>query len=148
MAKTTLVNSIDMSTEYPIDVSISAPNCKGAIIVTFDDEYTEQMFYELPDITIGVYVDCDGEKALYKSRGIGLQTGSNKSFATSLSGIPTSCYLRITPNFNNDALIAHNEAIVTGREIPYPFPDEETINELWKTPTETFPIKLEWDDFA
>lgn len=149
MAKSVLVTSVDRSTEYPITKTISAPKCKGAVMVIFDDSYTEQMFYELPSITIEVLVDCDGEKAVYKSRGIGLQpTIGKKSFAVEISGIPTDCYFNIIPNFDNSALKAHNEAVVTGREIPYPFPDEKTISELWTTQTETFPIQLAWEDFA
>ena len=148
MAKTVLVSSIDKSTTYPVSVSVSADKCKGAIIVVFDESYTEQMFYELPSITIEIYVDCDGDKVLYLSRGIGLQTGdSGKFFATYLSGIPTSCYFNIIPNFDKGALDAHNQAVLTGRVVPFPCPDETIEEQLWKTPTTTFPIKLVWDDF-
>lgn len=148
MAQTTLLSSVTKTTDYPVEVSVSADNNCGTVIVKYDTPYTKQMFYELPNITINIYLD----DVLYESRAISLEiTDENIAVGNILTDIPKSCKFSIIPNFDNSALDAHNEALKTDNMeyfgyIPSSPPTHDWHDDLWTTPTETFPITLVWDD--
>jgi len=56
MSKTTIIDGIDRSTEYPVAVTTSAPYNCGTICVTLGGEWTEQMISELPSINVKIYM--------------------------------------------------------------------------------------------
>ena len=136
MAQTTLLTTISRNGTYPVYTNISAPYSCGAVKILVDSTYTEQMLYELPNITINIYTESDGEKVLYTSRALTMQVPeANNPIESILVDIPTTCILAVIPEFDDTALEAHNEAVCTSKE-----------GTKWTEPTETFPITIIWDD--
>lgn len=135
MAETILTTSILKNDEYPKCVDVEAANCCGAIKILVDNSFTEQMAHELPNITINIYTDSDGEQVLYTSRALAISVPEvGKPIEDVLIDIPEVCTLAIQPEFDNNALLSHNNEVkISG-------------GELWTTPTTEFPITLVWDD--
>ena len=135
MAETTLVSSINRTDTYPKYVdNISAKYCCGAIKIVLDNSYTEQMVHELPNITINIYTEQDGERVLYTSRAITMKVPDDgEPIESILIDIPTSFTFAIIPEFDKYALLSHNKDVkING-------------GELW-APTTEFPITIIWDD--
>ena len=136
MAQTTLLTTISRDGTYPVYTNISAPYSCGTVKILVDSTYTEQMLYELPNITINIYTESDGEKVLYTSRALTMKVPeANNPIESILVDIPTTCILAVIPEFDDTALEAHNEAVCTSKE-----------GTKWTEPTETFPITIIWDD--
>ena len=101
--------------------------------------WTEQMFYELPTITVELYIKngtTDIKTPLF-SRVIKTYNPNTKikeswEHTRNVIDVPESCYLKIIPNFDNNAVSARNSLIENGIE----------EGELWETPTTQFPIIL------
>ena len=133
MSKTTLCDSISVSETYPKYISIDATYNCGTVMAIIDSTFTEQMAYELPSIILKIYVKNNGNNILFTSRALNLSVSANQSIANVIRDIPSSCYISIEPRFDKYAVEAHNSDIF--------------INETEKwTATETFPVKLIWDN--
>lgn len=136
MAETIIVSSINRNTEYPVYQDITAKYCCGTVKIIIDDTYTEQMLAELPNITINIYTESDGEKVLYTSRALTMAIPNDSNPIESvLIDIPTSCILALIPEFDNNAIISHNSAVCTNNE-----------GTMWTDITTEFPITIIWDD--
>ena len=136
MAETIIVSSINRNTEYPVYQDITAKYCCGTVKIIIDDTYTEQMLAELPNITINIYTESDGEKVLYTSRALTMTIpNDSNSIESVLIDIPTSCILALIPEFDNNAIISHNSAVCTNNE-----------GTMWTDITTEFPITIIWDD--
>ena len=137
MAETILVSSILKNDTYPKYVdNISAKYCCGAIKILLGDDYTEQMISELPNITINIYTEQDGERVLYTSRAITMQVPDvdGEPIESVLIDIPTSFTFAIIPEFDKYAILSHNKEVkISG-------------GEMWLQPTTEFPITIVWDD--
>lgn len=136
MAETIIVSSINRNIEYPVYQDITAKYCCGTVKIIIDDTYTEQMLAELPNITINVYTESDGEKVLYTSRALAMAIPNDSNPIESvLIDIPTSCTLALIPEFDNNAITSHNSAVCTNNE-----------GTMWTDITTEFPIQIIWDD--
>lgn len=101
--------------------------------------WTEQMFYELPTITVELYIKngtTDIKTPLF-SRVIKTYNPNTKikeswEHTKNVIDVPESCYLKLIPNFDNNAVSARNSLIENGIE----------EGELWEAPTTQFPIIL------
>ena len=115
----TIVSSVLKNDTYPKYVDITAPYGCGTVSILLDDSYTEQMRQELPNITINIYTEHDGERVLFTSRALSMPVNSTKlKFSTILKGIPNECIIAFIPEFDNNAFISHNNnAVVTGDEV-------------------------------
>ena len=140
-----LLTSISRSDTIPIIKSISADSNKGYISVD-TSKFTPQMFYELPAIKFEIYTETNGERVKYKSFSRTVRTYEPSLYlhgdmiiTMPISNIPASCYLYITPIFDNDSVPARNMLIENGIE----------TGDLWDIiPTATFPITIGFDDQA
>ena len=137
MAEVTLLTSITKKDTFPKMVSVSAPSNCGMVSLILDTSYTQQMIYEMPNIHIEIYTIKDGEYILYTTRALCLKIPENKqSVSNIIKDIPSSCVLSIKPMFDEYAFTTHNELSKI-----------DIFNEtVWTTPTETFPIKVIWDN--
>ena len=131
----TIVSSVLKNDTYPKYVDITAPYGCGTVSILLDDSYTEQMRQELPNITINIYTEHDGERVLFTSRALSMPVNSTKlKFSTILKGIPNECIIAFIPEFDNNAFISHNNnAVVTG-------------DEVWSAPITEFPITVVWNN--
>lgn len=136
MAEQIILTNVSRSTSYPQWISISAPNSCGTITLKLDPEsYTEQMIFELPTITINIYTLANGEYSFFESRALCIDSSIYKKPITSvITDIPTSCILSITPNFDNFALLSHNNTSAIFSE------------DVWEDFTKEFPLQLIWDN--
>ena len=140
MAETTLISSIDRNDTYPKYISVTADKCKGYLSIT-PNNWTAQMFYELPSIKFEIFVDSNGEKVRYKSTCEVIKT-YNPAFpvelpwevCSELLNIPKTCYIAITPLFDLNAVVARNELIKNGIE----------DGNAWNTQTDTFNITIKF----
>ena len=136
MAETIIVTSINRNTEYPVYQDITAKYCCGTVKIIIDDTYTEQMLAELPNVTINIYTELNGEKVLYTSRALTMKVpNTNKPIESVLIDIPTTCTLALIPEFDNNAITSHNSAVCTNNE-----------GTMWTNITTEFPIQIIWDD--
>ena len=110
MAITTLCTEISKSQTYPKFTTISAPNNCGTIVLQYEGQYTEQMVYELPNITINVWVEENGNLVLFTSRAITMGVPKEPiEIGDVITDIPESCIFSLTPGFDNNAFCSHNE---------------------------------------
>ena len=136
MAITTLCTEISQSQTYPKFTTISAPNNCGTIVLQYEGQYTEQMVYELPNITINVWVEENGNLVLFTSRAITMGVPKEPiEIGDVITDIPESCIFSLTPGFDNNAFCSHNEGVITSGD-----------GEMWTIPTQTFPLKVLFDD--
>ena len=136
MAETIIVTSINRNTEYPVYQDITAKYCCGTVKIIIDDTYTEQMLAELPNVTINIYTELNSEKVLYTSRALTMEVpDTNKPIESVLIDIPTTCTLALIPEFDNNAITSHNNAVCTNNE-----------GTMWTNITTEFPIQIIWDD--
>ena len=123
---------------YPkiIELPHTGRNCYVSITT---ENWTAQMFYELPALRFDIYVDIDGE--IVKERTQTFFFDTNTPFlslddsihsATALSDIPETCCLAVTPIFDSDALNRHNRLV----------DDNVESGEHWTEETQTFQIKI------
>ena len=112
MSSTTLITSISKLNTYPEYISVSAPDCCGTVTLLLDDDFTEQMTYELPNINIDIYTEVNGKLSLYKERALLIHTDINKPNKTyMIVDIPQNCYFAVTPLFDKSAFRSHNEMV-------------------------------------
>ena len=135
MAKSVLLSSVNRSESYPKMFSISAPYCCGTISIKKDESYTEQMLAELPSITFSVYTLQDDQYVLYKPRALSISVPKDSNpVSLAIIDIPTDCVLAVVPEFDNYALLSHNEGV------------EISGGDIWAVPTTEFPIEVTWDN--
>lgn len=142
MAQTTLLTSISRTDTFPKMVNISAPSHRGCISIATDN-WTPQMFYELPAIKFEIYTIYNSEYVKYKDFCYTLKTynpvlslDSIPEIAAGLSDIPADCYIAITPNFDKFAIDARNLLIDNGLE----------FGDKWNAETDTFSITIKFTD--
>ena len=85
---TQLISVIDRSTTYPIYESVSITG--NDLFITLEtDKWTDQMFYELPAIQVGVYTKVNGVYVKYLANHFMLSTKVPESKISPASAI---CY--------------------------------------------------------
>jgi hypothetical protein len=135
----TLLTKIKRSDTFPYMVKVTA-NTNSGYISIMTDNWTPQMFYELPSIKFDIYVDENSVKSKYNPISINLDTYTgdivDEKICSRILNVPENCYIYITPLFDNNAIAARNMLIENGIE-------EGT---LWDTKTDTFPIDIVFDD--
>lgn len=133
-----LISVIDRATKYPIYESVSITG--NDLFITMEtDNWTDQMFYELPSIQVGIYTKINGVYIKYLANNFTIDTrvpqsklSRSDAICYKVKNVPSDFYLYINPIFDNNALSAHNELIENGL-------DEGS---LWTTPTRTFNISV------
>ena len=163
MATTTLLSSINRTTQYPITVSSTADSHCGTLQLILDSDWTNQMIHELPAINISI-LTSDGSKFL--SFDVNMSTVNeelrNKErslspaepYSIAVYDIPKDITFSITPLFDNYALKAHNDLIKDGSIDIFNTTDKGIVDtdsddystELWTTPTDTFNITIIFDN--
>ena len=135
MPKSVLLSVINKDESYPKMFDISAPYCCGTIALKCDNEYTEQMLAELPNITFSIYTLQDDEYVLYESRALSIAVPKDSNpISLAIVDIPTMCIIAVVPEFDNFALCSHNEEVnISG-------------GDKWSVPTIEFPIQITWDN--
>lgn len=139
LVSTTLLTQITRSGTYPVEVPVTITGNKGFISLNTDN-WSPQMFYELPAIKVDLYTDVDGTKVrstlfskVLKTYNPTFPIDQQCSFCISIKDVPEECYLYISPIFDNNAIEARNELIRNGIE----------TGQIWDTVTQTFNINLE-----
>ena len=163
MATTTLLSSINRTTQYPITVSSTADSHCGTLQLILDSDWTNQMIHELPAINISI-LTADGSKFL--SFDVNMSTVNeelrNKErslspaepYSIAVYDIPEDITFSITPLFDNYALKSHNDLIKDGSIDIFNTTDKGIVDtdtddystELWTTPTDTFNITIIFDN--
>ena len=160
---TTLLSSINRTTQYPITVSSTADSHCGTLQLILDSDWTNQMIHELPAINISI-LTADGSKFL--SFDVNMSTVNeelrNKErslspaepYSIAVYDIPEDITFSITPLFDNYALKSHNDLIKDGSIDIFNTTDKGIVDtdsddysaELWTTPTDTFNITISFDN--
>lgn len=163
MSQTTLLSSINRTTDYPVTVSSTADNHCGTLQLILGSDWTNQMIHELPAINISI-LTTDGSKFL--SFDVNMSTVNeelrNKDrsltpaepYSIAIYDIPKDITFSITPLFDQYALKAHNDLINDGNIEIFETSDkgivdtdsEDYSSELWTTPTATFDITIIFDN--
>ena len=138
---TELVSSISRSDTIPIVKQIEVTKNKGYLTLDVSS-FTPRMFYELPAIRFEVYTETNGTRVKYNTVDNVIRTYQPELFpdhekiVVCIKNIPNTCYLYITPIFDNDSVPARNMLIENGVE----------TGDLWDiVPTSTFPITIGFD---
>lgn len=163
MSQTTLLSSINRTTDYPITVSSTADSHCGTLQLILGSDWTNQMIHELPAINISI-LTADGSKFL--SFDVNMSTVNeelrNKErsltpaepYSIAVYDIPKDITFSITPLFDQYALKAHNDLINDGNIEIFDTSDKGIVDtdsdnyspELWTTPTSTFDITIIFDN--
>lgn len=155
MSQYTIVSSIDRSTSYPIDQVVSAPASCGTITLQLTNTFTKQMLCELPAVNIKILTGANNVKYDFN---VDMSTVNDMSFDLSgaepysiqVMDIPSSCKISLTPLFDKYALESHNEMIKNGvvedLTTSDGIVDNTNDNDIWTTPTATFPISIKFDN--
>ena len=163
MSQTTLLSSINRTTDYPITVSSTADSHCGTLQLILGNDWTNQMIHELPAINISI-LTADGSKFL--SFDVNMSTVNeelrNKDrsltptepYSIAVYDIPKDITFSITPLFDQYALKAHNDLINDGNIEIFDTSDkgivdtdsEDYVYRLWTTPTDTFDITIIFDN--
>ena len=163
MSQTTLLSSINRTTDYPITVSSTANSHCGTLQLILGSDWTNQMIHELPAINISI-LTADGSKFL--SFDVNMSTVNeelrNKDrsltptepYSIAVYDIPKDITFSITPLFDQYALKAHNDLINDGNIEIFETSDKGIVNtdsedytyRLWTTPTSTFDITIIFDN--
>lgn len=163
MSQTTLLSSINRTTDYPITVSSTADSHCGTLQLILGSDWTNQMIHELPAINISILTE-DGSKFL--SFDVNMSTVNeelrNKDrsltpaepYSIAVYDIPKDITFSITPLFDQYALKAHNDLINDGNIEIFDTSDKGIVNtdsedytyRLWTTPTDTFDITIIFDN--
>ena len=138
---TELLTSISRSDTIPIVKQIEVTKNKGYLTLDVSS-FTPRMFYELPAIRFEVYTETNGTRVKYNTVDNVIRTYQHELFpdhekiVVCIKNIPNTCYLYITPIFDNDSVPARNMLIENGVE----------TGDLWDiVPTSTFPITIGFD---
>ena len=138
MATTQLLSGISRSETYPKYVDVAISKNSGYISITPDD-WTAQMFYELPFIKFDIYTRVNSKYVKYTKNSISVHTFGqelmsypNTPVCYSLKNIPQTFTIAITPVFDTSAVKARNDLIINGIE----------SGDLWNTTTDSFNIDI------
>lgn len=163
MSQTTLLSSINRTTDYPITASSTADSHCGTLQLILGSDWTNQMIHELPAINISI-LTADGSKFL--SFDVNMSTvneelrnkdrslTSAEPYSIAVYDIPKDITFSITPLFDQYALKAHNDLINDGNIEIFDTTDKGIVDtdsdnyspELWTTPTSTFDITIIFDN--
>ena len=163
MSQTTLLSSINRTTDYPITVSSTADSHCGTLQLILGSDWTNQMIHELPAINISILTE-DGSKFL--SFDVNMSTVNeelrnkdrsltpSEPYSIAIYDIPKDITFSITPLFDQYALKAHNDLINDGNIEIFETSDKGIVDtdsdnystELWTTPTSTFDITIIFDN--
>ena len=163
MSQTTLLSSINRTTQYPITVSTTTDNHCGMLQLILNNDWTEQMIHELPTINLSIYTE-DGSK--YLSFDINMSTvneelknkdrslSPTEPYSIAVYDIPKDITFSITPLFDKYALKSHNDSINDGNIEIFETSNKGIVDtdsdnyssELWTTPTSTFDITIIFDN--
>lgn len=163
MSQTTLLSSINRTTDYPITVSSTADSHCGTLQLILGSDWTNQMIHELPAINISI-LTADGSKFL--SFDVNMSTVNeelrNKDrsltptepYSIAVYDIPKDITFSVTPLFDQFALKAHNDLINDGNIEIFDTSDKGIVDtdsedytyRLWTTPTSTFDITIIFDN--
>lgn len=140
MASTVLLSEINRDSDYPLYVEVVAPNNSGYVSITTNN-WTDQMFYELPNIQFGIYTLVNGVYVKYLQDNFFMRTYvpdvimySNCSVCRTIKNVPESFYIYINPIFDNNAISARNMLIQNGIE----------HGDIWNAETNIFNITVEF----
>ena len=163
MSQTTLLSSINRTTDYPITMSSTADSHCGTLQLILGSDWTNQMIHELPAINISI-LTADGSKFL--SFDVNMSTVNeelrNKDrsltptepYSIAVYDIPKDITFSITPLFDQYALKAHNDLINDGNIEIFDTSDKGIVDtdsdnystELWTTHTDIFDITIIFDN--
>ena len=163
MSQTTLLSSINRTTDYPITVPSTADSHCGTLQLILGSGWTNQMIHELPTINISI-LTADGSKFL--SFDVNMSTVNeelrNKErsltpeepYSIAIYDIPKDITFSITPLFDQYALKAHNDLINDGNIEIFDTTDKGIVDsnddnydsQKWLTPTSTFDITIIFDN--
>ena len=163
MSQTTLLSSINRTTDYPITASATADSHCGTLQLILGSGWTNQMIHELPTINISI-LTADGSK--YLSFDVNMSTVNeelrNKErslspaepYSIAVYDIPKNITFSITPLFDQYALKAHNDIINDGNIEIFDTTDKGIVDsnddnydsQKWLTPTDTFDITIVFDN--
>lgn len=163
MSQTTLLSSINRTTDYPITVSSTTDSHCGTLQLILGSNWTNQMIHELPTINISI-LTADGSKFL--SFDVNMSTVNeelrNKDrslspaepYSIAIYDIPKDITFSITPLFDQYALKAHNDLINDGNIEIFETSDKGIVDtdsedytyRLWTVPTDTFDLTIVFDD--
>lgn len=135
MSANTLITQINRSDTFPYMVKVTTDKNSGYISI-ITNNWTPQMFYELPSIRFDIYVERNGEMSKYNQTSYTIDTYSSQIdtnvCSICLKNVPSEFYVYIYPIFDNDAIAARNELIKIGLE----------TGNLWTSITDTFNIDI------
>jgi len=131
----TLLTKIKRSDNFPYVVQLSVTNNKGYISLNTED-WTPQMFYELPAIKFDIYTEQNGIMSKYNPVSYTIDTYTGVIDITKtcipLKNIPENCYVYIYPIFDKTAIMARNALVENGIE----------DGDIWTSQTDTFDLEL------
>lgn len=131
----TLLTQIKRSDNFPYVVPLSVTNNKGYISLNTED-WTPQMFYELPAIKFDIYTEQNGIMSRYNPVSYTIDTYTGVIDITKtcipLKNIPENCYVYIYPIFDKQAIIARNALVENGIE----------DGDIWTSETDTFDLEF------
>jgi hypothetical protein len=141
MAQTQIVNSISRSDSFPVSATLSASYNCGTLMLILSGTWTEQMVCELPALNCTIYIDSD---TILQSFNVNMRTVLERStpadpYCIPVYDIPSQCIIKVSPLFDNNAIIAHNDMIETGV-------GGTDGGIIWTTPTQTFDLTLVFDN--
>ena len=134
MTVTNILTKINRSDSFPYikDVSISG---RSYISIKAND-WTAQMFYELPCIKFDIYTNQNGTMCKYNQNSYTIDTSSglleDAECCLEVKNIPSKFYLYISPIFDSNAIAARNALIRNGIE----------DGDIWDSITDTFNITI------
>ena len=142
LVSTVLLTQITRTGTYPAQIPLDVTYNRGFISFVTNN-WTAQMFYELPAIKLDLYTDVEGTMVrsplfsrTIKTYNPTFPLDQQCSICISMKDVPTNCYLFVTPIFDNNAIEARNELIRNGIE----------DGQLWTTKTNIFNILLSYED--
>lgn len=133
MTVTNILSEISRSDVYPLKEDVSLSGNSFYLSMKIDD-WTEQMYKELPSIRFSIYVNYGSLYFLYKTVNVCLNTEEyNGNYSLKITDIPDNCVLYVEPLFDNNAIPAHNNLVETGI----------IDDNYWNTTTNTFPVTID-----
>ena len=127
-----MITKITRGETYPKLFEVFAPNTKGYISITTHD-WTAQMFYELPAIRICIYdTNKQIKEQFVKTYCPTFPLDIPCEIIVPFTDLPDTFTIAIIPVFDNNAITARNNLILSGEE----------KGDLWEDETEEFSITI------
>ena len=137
--------TINRTDEY-VDYNVSAPNNRGYLTIDTSSWIDKPwMFYELPALKFEIYTETDGELVKYQNFSREIRTYNPVysplgvlNVTIDIRNVPEEFILRITPIFDNDAVVARNMLIENGIESGAIWGSDQDV------PTQSFDLDIEF----